>query len=1302
MPARKLLFVFLSSLILLFGLNPDVANADTTPYRSAGWVGSSGDTPFINLGNCQKTDGEYCVRPSAQKLSALYFGSFPDLESFRIPLDSVINGVRIRISGKSGGIMYVGIDDRYNQMPARSTCQKPFDRINLYLGPNGSTSELNFTLNSINGLVNCISLNNINFRNLTFHIAPLLTNVSSTWFSEIDNFEIAFDYTPPAITPTPLEFSADQNGTVWEIGPDRSNLEQVKTIKDVTSVSTWDFHSLALKSDGTVWAWGRNSSGELGNGNTIDSDEPVQVIGPNGEGFLTDIKAIAAGDKYSLALRNDGTIWTWGDNSSRLRGVGSNPEVKLLFPVQVKSGFFSDVASIAAGGLHSLALNSDGTIVAWGSNNVGQLGSGCSNCSIQLTPVRTKNISNVKAISAGRSHSLALKNDGTVWGWGRSSLWELSESGLIVGDGETILPIHITELSDIKAISSKYHYNLAINNLGKVFEWGEEFRLRAPKEVAGISDAVRISAGRSSFSFGVMGYVIKEDGTLWEIYVNDTSSKLINLPKKVISVTSGGYTPALAVVNTTGDVLGDSTIKPFLDLPWDYENKENIQGRKKRTFSDAALEINSFFDHQYPLLGVGLDLDEPSDATDSAVSFMGFPQKKIPELWYSSHDGFDYGTDAGVHDGDSVYPAASGSAAYEYDSAGGHTILVDHLNGYQTRYYHLQKIGLITSKANEKVDVTRNTSIGKVGSTGSHTTGSHIHMGVFQDKNKDGNFEDNEPDGATDPFGWMPFTEQSEKVPDPWEIYAFFYKGQERTGNKSNYLWKNKIEGLKESLTEVGGEYAIENYTINFPPDLQLDGLKLDAQLEPGVNASDKIFAIGPGIRIILKDTFGKNITKLNKKLRITIAFTDDDIEKFKKDSLAVYSSNDLKIWRKEDSEFDWQNAKVTIAVDHLTHFALMGERIDTTAPATTVRISGLEGHPGYFRSPAEVALVAEDNEGGLGIETTHYKTENTDWQTYQDPLVITEQGKQKIYFYSVDRDRNVEEVKSKEFTIDTIPPSSSSTIEGEEGENGWYVSSVSVKLTSNDSESGVSKTEYSLDDGSTYQEYNTGINIVEEGIRDIYYRSFDKAGNIEEASLVTIKIDKTPPNSIVYTSGQRGQDNWYRSNVSVAINGNDDVSGYKTSYVSLDNGESYTEYVEPVILSEEKKHRVHYYSVDNAGNKEDEEVLEVNIDKTPPSVAVDAMPNSLWPANGKLVNIRVNGKSTDENIYKTEFGVEDEYGLVEPRLIAFGQDIRLEAKRKGDDLDGRLYTIQALAEDLSGNRSAATANVVVPHDQRR
>jgi alpha-tubulin suppressor-like RCC1 family protein len=199
------------------------------------------------------------------------------------------------------------------------------------------------------------------------------------------------------------------------------NTNSYDTPQQVGGDSTWadicagSAHSLALKANGSLWAWGRNGNGQLGTGNTTDIYTPYHI------GNATDWMAIATGDSFSLALKANGTLWAWGRNDHGQLGQGNNTEQHS--PQQVGSD--SVWTQVAAGGSHVLALKANGTLWAWGYNGHGQLGDGSTND--KLGPQQIGNSHNWIAVSAGRDHSYALAADGKVWSWGANDKGQLGQ-----------------------------------------------------------------------------------------------------------------------------------------------------------------------------------------------------------------------------------------------------------------------------------------------------------------------------------------------------------------------------------------------------------------------------------------------------------------------------------------------------------------------------------------------------------------------------------------------------------------------------------------------------------------------------------------------------------------------------------------------------------------------------------------------------------------------------------------------------------------------------------------------------------
>ncbi len=166
---------------------------------------------------------------------------------------------------------------------------------------------------------------------------------------------------------------------------------------------------MGRKTDGTIWAWGENGLGQLGDGTTTNHSQPTQV-GSDG-----DWQTIVAGQSHSLAVKANGTLWAWGANSTGQVGNGSTTNQSV--PVQIGMG--SDWRSAAAGLQHSIAVKTDGTLWAWGFIPGGLLGDGTT---IQRTsPVQIGTGTDWTAVACGASHSVALKSNGTLWAWGNNA-----------------------------------------------------------------------------------------------------------------------------------------------------------------------------------------------------------------------------------------------------------------------------------------------------------------------------------------------------------------------------------------------------------------------------------------------------------------------------------------------------------------------------------------------------------------------------------------------------------------------------------------------------------------------------------------------------------------------------------------------------------------------------------------------------------------------------------------------------------------------------------------------------------------
>ncbi len=224
------------------------------------------------------------------------------------------------------------------------------------------------------------------------------------------------------------------------------------------------YHGLALTSTGAVLAWGWNIVGQLGNGSTNGSDVPVKVRLPGG----TKVTAISAGFAHSVALTSTGAVLAWGKNYNGNLGNGSTTDSDVPVKVNLPAG--TKVTAIAAGAEHNLAVTSTGAVLAWGYNAYGQLGNGGTGASDVPVNVSLPTGTNVTAVAAGALHSLALTSTGTVLAWGYNVDGEL-------GDGSTTnsdvpVKVNLPPGTKVTAVAAGGYYSLALTSTGAVLAWG--------------------------------------------------------------------------------------------------------------------------------------------------------------------------------------------------------------------------------------------------------------------------------------------------------------------------------------------------------------------------------------------------------------------------------------------------------------------------------------------------------------------------------------------------------------------------------------------------------------------------------------------------------------------------------------------------------------------------------------------------------------------------------------------------------------------------------------------------------------
>jgi alpha-tubulin suppressor-like RCC1 family protein len=230
----------------------------------------------------------------------------------------------------------------------------------------------------------------------------------------------------------------------------------------ITAVSAGGLHSLALTSTGSALAWGYNSNGQLGDGTNTGSTTPV-AVSLNG----TTVTAVSAGRVHSLALTSAKSVLAWGYNGYGQLGDGTNNDSTTPVAVSLNG---TTVTAVSAGNDFSLALTSTGSVLAWGKNQNGELGDGTNNDSTTPVAVHLPADTTVTAVDAGNDFSLALTSTGSVLAWGYNGSGQLGNATNT--DSSTPVAVHLPADTTVTAISGGAAHSLALTSTGSALAWG--------------------------------------------------------------------------------------------------------------------------------------------------------------------------------------------------------------------------------------------------------------------------------------------------------------------------------------------------------------------------------------------------------------------------------------------------------------------------------------------------------------------------------------------------------------------------------------------------------------------------------------------------------------------------------------------------------------------------------------------------------------------------------------------------------------------------------------------------------------
>jgi alpha-tubulin suppressor-like RCC1 family protein len=275
--------------------------------------------------------------------------------------------------------------------------------------------------------------------------------------------------------------------------------------EEFKQISVGYAHVMGIKFDGTLWGWGRNNVGQVGDGTTVDKSTPVQI------GSDTNWATVASGGfflgGFAIAIKTTGTLWAWGGNGNGQLGDGTL--IQKTSPIQIGSD--TNWATVACGERHTIAIKSTGTLWAWGRNSSGQLGDGTT--TERTAPVQIGSDTNWASVSCGDGFSIAIKTTGTLWGWGTNTFGQNGTTA------SRTAPFQIGSDTNWASVSCGTAYAMAIKTTGTLWGWGDNgygqlgdgtaTQRTTPVQIGSDTNWAKVAAGK------IHTIAIKTTGTLY-------------------------------------------------------------------------------------------------------------------------------------------------------------------------------------------------------------------------------------------------------------------------------------------------------------------------------------------------------------------------------------------------------------------------------------------------------------------------------------------------------------------------------------------------------------------------------------------------------------------------------------------------------------------------------------------------------------------------------------------------------------------------------------------------------------------
>ena len=287
------------------------------------------------------------------------------------------------------------------------------------------------------------------------------------FLSNLEDFDRLFITNSELVSNNMSELWACGYNLYGQLGDNTSLTNRSSPVTTAAGGTNWKqvasgaFHTAAIKTDGTLWAWGLNNNGQLGDNSSLNSRQsPITTIAGG-----TNWKQVACGYYYTAAIKTDGTLWTWGQNNNGQ--LGDNTLTNRSSPVTTAAGG-TNWKQVACGYYHTTAIKTDGTLWTWGYNFFGQLGN--NNTVSYSSPVTTiAGGINWSQVSCGFMHTTAIKTDGTLWTWGKNDFGQLGTANTVSYSSPVTT---IAAGTDWKQVSAGKNHTNAIKTDGTLWTWG--------------------------------------------------------------------------------------------------------------------------------------------------------------------------------------------------------------------------------------------------------------------------------------------------------------------------------------------------------------------------------------------------------------------------------------------------------------------------------------------------------------------------------------------------------------------------------------------------------------------------------------------------------------------------------------------------------------------------------------------------------------------------------------------------------------------------------------------------------------